>query len=287
MGILFGQLLDNLNAATCSVQSNSEATQFQDTINFTVSRLAYIAAAQFVLIYLYNVCWNIMSQRLAHRLREAYFRHLLRQEPSFFDDKHAGEVSARLNDDFNAIQAGTCEKVGRLIGQVSFFVAAYVVAFTRIPVLAGILVSLLPAYLILTGLCSYFVKKFTTKSAASFAAASSIASEALANVPLVQAFGARPRLEAKFARHLALARKSGIKMGVVAAGQAGLLYFIAYSSNSLAYWQGSRMIADALAGKGTATVGQVYTVVFLLVDGTSGISDSPPSPVIYSPIVEL
>ncbi|RYP93452.1 hypothetical protein DL770_000495 [Monosporascus sp. CRB-9-2] len=266
MGILFGQLLDDLNAATCSVELNGHAIRYQDTINSTVAQLAYIAAAQFVLIYVHNVCWNIQSQRLAHRLRERYFRHLLRQEPSFFDDKHAGDISARLNDDFNTIQAGTCEKVGRLIGQCSFFVTAYIVAFLKAPVLAGILVPILPAYLILTGVCSRFIKKFTVQSAGSFSAASSIASEALSNVTLVQAFGAGPRIEAKFARHLALARKSGIKKGLVAAGQAGLLYFIAYSSNSLAYWQGSRLIANALDDKGTVTVGQVYTVVFLLVD---------------------
>ena len=272
MGILFGQLVDDLNAATCAAQSedlNTDAFEYQDTINSTVGKLAYIAAAQFVLIYLHNVCWNIQSQRLAHRLRERYFRHLLRQEPAFFDDKHAGDVSARLNDDFAAIQAGTNEKVGRLLGQLSFFVTAYIVAFTRIPKLAGMPVSLLPAYLILTAIGSRYLKRFATISGDSFSGASSIASEALSNIPVVQAFGAGPRLEAKFARHLALARKWGIKKALVAAFQAGMLYLIAYSSNSLAYWQGSVMIAEAIDGKGSATVGQVYTVVFLLVDGTS------------------
>lgn len=287
MGILFGQLLDDLNRATCSVQSNDgNVSRYQETINSTVAQLAYIAAVQFVLIYVYTVCWNIQSQRLAHRLRERYFRHLLQQEPSFFDDKHAGEVSARLNEDFGAIQAGTSEKIGRLIGQCSFFVAAYVVAFTRIPMLAGILVSLVPAYLLMTWLGSRLIKRFSARSAASFAAASSIASEALSNVSLVQVFGAGPRLEAKFAGHLAAARKAGISNGLVAAAQAGLLYFMAYSSNSLAYWQGSRLIANALDGNGSATVGQVYTVVFMLVDGAFKIYHITPYSSIHIHLVQ-
>ncbi|KAH7040935.1 leptomycin B resistance protein pmd1 [Microdochium trichocladiopsis] len=265
--ILFGQLVDNLNGATCIAETgNANPYEYEDVINQTVIKICYIAAAQFVLIYVYSVCWNIQAQRLTQRLRDRYFRALLRQEPSFFDDKHAGQVSARLNDDFAAIDSGTNEKVGRLLGQVSFFTTAYIVAFIKHAVLAGILISLLPAFLALTLAGSYFFKKYNAKSTAAFGVASSIASEALNNIPIVQSFGAGPRLEQKFAKQIALARKFGINKAIVAGGQAGLLYFIAYSSNALAYWQGSRIVADAINGNGDATVGQVYTVVFLMVD---------------------
>ncbi|KAI0890753.1 leptomycin B resistance protein pmd1 [Annulohypoxylon maeteangense] len=266
IAIQFGRLVDNLNGAACDVQSNIDATEYQGTIASVLTQLVAIAAAQFVLVYLHSVCWNIQSQRLMHRLRDRYLRHLLRQEPGFFDNKHAGELSARLDEEFTAIQTGTSEKVGRLIGQLSFFVTAYIVAFIRQPVLAGILVSLVPAFLLLTVAGSYYFKRFAGKSAVSFAAGGSIASEALSHISVVQAFGAGPRLEAKFSRHMALARKFGIKKALVAGVQAGLLYFISYSSNALAYWQGSRMIADSLNGKGSATFGQIYSVVFLLVD---------------------
>lgn len=268
--ILFGQLVDTLNGATCSVESaTADPFQYEGVINEAVVRICYIAAAQFVLIYIYSVCWNIQSQRLTQRLRDRYFRSLLRHEPSFFDDKHAGSVSARLNDDFAAIESGTNEKIGRLLGQVSFFVTAYIVAFIKHAVLAGILVSLLPAFLGLTLAGSYFFKKYHTKSTAAFGVASSIASEALNNIPIVQAFGAGPRLEHKFAKQIALARKYGINKAIVAGTQAGLLYLIAYSTNALAYWQGARIVADAMNGIGNATVGQVYTVVLLMIDGMS------------------
>ncbi|KAI2464460.1 leptomycin B resistance protein pmd1 [Annulohypoxylon bovei var. microspora] len=266
IAIQFGRLVDNLNGAACDVQSNIDATQYQGTIASVLTELVAIAAAQFVLVYLHSVCWNVQSQRLMHRLRDRYLRHLLRQEPSFFDNKHAGELSARLDEEFTAIQTGTSEKVGRLIGQISFFVTAYIVAFIRQPVLAGILVSLVPAFLLLTVAGSYYFKRFAGKSAESFAAGGIIASEALSHISVVQAFGAGPRLEAKFSKHMALARKFGVKKALVAGVQAGLLYFISYSSNALAYWQGSRMIADTLNGKGNATFGQIYSVVFLLVD---------------------
>jgi hypothetical protein len=46
-----------------------------------------------------------------------------------------------------------------------------------------------------------------------------------------------------------------------------LLYFIAYSANALAFWQGSTQIADMVEGNGGASVGDIYTVILLLVDG--------------------
>ncbi|OTB06230.1 hypothetical protein M426DRAFT_72314 [Hypoxylon sp. CI-4A] len=266
IAIQFGRLVDSLNGVVCNVESNGDTLQYQDTIASIITELVAIAAAQFVLVYCHSVCWNIQSQRLMHRLRDRYLRHLLRQDPSFFDTKHAGELSTRLDEDFTAIQTGTSEKLGRFIGQTSFFTTAYIVAFIKLPVLAGILVSLVPAFLLLTVAGSYYFRRFAGKSAASFAAGGSIASEALSHIPVVKVFGAGPRLEAKFSKHMALARKFGIQKALVAGTQAGLLYFIAYSSNALAYWQGSRMIADSLSGKGDATFGQVYTVVFLLVD---------------------
>jgi hypothetical protein len=35
----------------------------------------------------------------------------------------------------------------------------------------------------------------------------------------------------------------------------------------LAFWQGSRQIADSVENGGSMTVGATYTVIFILVDG--------------------
>ena len=49
----------------------------------------------------------------------------------------------------------------------------------------------------------------------------------------------------------------------------GLLYFIAYAANALSFWEGSRLIADAVENGGNGTsVGAVYTVIFVMLDGT-------------------
>jgi ATP-binding cassette, subfamily B (MDR/TAP), member 1 len=268
MGILFGQLVDDMNGASCDTQAQQSTADVQPIVNEKVLMLIYLTIANFVLTYIYTFSWSVVSQRLAQRLREKYFQSLLRQETSFFENRQAGEVSSRLNGDIQAIQTGTSEKVGMFIGTISFFLTAYIVGFIKEPKLAGMLISLLPAYLLLGMVGGAFVQRFSTRMSDAIAAASSVASEALSHVAVVQAFGAGKKLEEKFAGHMHEAQTHGIKKAGVAAVQAGMLYFIAFSANALAYWQGSILIGDSISGKGnTSSVGEIYTVVFLIVDG--------------------
>lgn len=268
LGILFGQLVDDLNSATCANQESVPAWQYQAAVNDKVLLVMALALAQFACIYIYIVCWNLFGDRLAHRLRERYFRSLLRQEVSFFDKLPAGEVSSRLSGDISTIKGGTSEKVGVYLGSVSMFIVSYIVAFVKEARLAGILVSLVPAFMIMSYVGGHYIGKFSGLASEHIAAASSIAMESLSNVMVVHAFRANDRLEKKFATKLVDARKDGTKKAIATALQSGLLYFIAFSANGVAYWQGSQFIADVVAGYTEGvTIGTIYTVIFLLLDG--------------------
>lgn len=265
LGILFGQLVDDLNSASCSATSNSSS--ITNGVTTKVLLVVYVTIANFALIYIHTGCWSLLGERLVRRLRRTYLNVLLRQEVSFFETLPSGEVASRLDVDLQTIQTGTSEKVGILIASLSYFVASYVVAFIKSTRLAGMLFSLVPAYLLMALVGGHFTKKYTSRVSEHVAAATAIASAGLSNMPLVQALGANSRLEAVFERHLTLAEQSGIKKALVSSIQLGCLYFIAYSANALAFWQGSREIAASVAKNGSnTTVGAVYTVIFLLVD---------------------
>ncbi|KAI5262318.1 P-loop containing nucleoside triphosphate hydrolase protein [Aureobasidium subglaciale] len=271
MGVLFGQLIDNFNGATCAADSRAAAVdpfEYEAAINDKVIKTVWIGVIALVLIYGHLTCWNIVSQRLAQRLRTRYVSALLRQSPEFFDTQgSSGQVSSRLQEDITAVQAGTSEKVGNILTTISFFITVFIIAFTQQPRLAGILICMLPAFLLSGILGGRYLSKYVVRQSAAAASASSIASEALSHINIVHAFGAGPRLEAKFSAHMARARKFATTKAAIAAVQTGLLYFIAYSGNALAFWQGSLRIADSAANNGDgASVGQIYAIVYLLVD---------------------
>jgi ATP-binding cassette subfamily B (MDR/TAP) protein 1 len=282
IGIVFGQLVDEINNATCANESGSTNSGAEGAITPKILLLVYIAIASFVCIYVHLVCWNLASQRLAQRVRDRYLRNLLRQDVAFFDSLQAGEVSSRLNGDIQAIESGTNEKVGVALTCISFCITAYIVGFIKDAELAGMLVSLIPAFLLMATVGGHFVSKYTTKLSTSFGSASAIASEALSNIGLVHALGANNRLEEQFRGHLGEARTQGIKKATAAAVQAGLLYFIAFSASALGYWQGSRKVANALEGNGNASIGEIYTVTFILLDGAIVLSQVAPMLPLFS-----
>lgn len=268
MSIVFGELVNGLNSATCEVD-DTNAASYQDGINSKILLIVYVGIAYFALIYIYTLCWNLSGERLAQRMRERYFSSILRQDAAFFDNLPAGEVSSRITGEISIVQQGTNEKVGIVINSLSFFVASYIVAFIKDAKLAGMLVSLTPAYLIMALGGGYFVQKYFGRSLESLGKASSVALEAFSNTTVVHAFSANARLEEKFVEVLTPALSAGVWKSVAMGMQAGLLYFIAFAANGLAFWQGSRQIADAVESEtGGITVGSTFTVILILVDGT-------------------
>lgn len=267
MGIIFGQLVDNLNSASCNTDSQ-RGSAYQSEVNDKALKVVYVGIAYFVLVYIYVASWNLFGERLAQRLRERYFKSLLRQDASFFDNMPAGEAASRLTSDITTIQQGTSEKVGIVLNSVSFFITAYIIAFVKDAKLGGELVSLTPAYLLMSLVGGYYTQKYASAMLKNVAGASSVAMEALSNATIVHAFSANAQLESKFAGLLGNAKVAGIRKAISIAVQSGLLYFIAFSANGLAFWQGSKTIADAVAsGNPGSSVGTTYTVIFLLVDG--------------------
>ncbi|EEQ28866.1 ABC multidrug transporter mdr4 [Microsporum canis] len=276
LGILFGALVDDLNSSTCST-TQAPSGGYQAAITTKVLQVIYVSILNFVCMYIHTGCWSMVGERLVRRLRTKYFHSLLRQEISYTDTLPSGDVTSRLVSDIEVIQAGTSEKVGLFIGTISYFVAAYVVAFLKAATIAAMLVSVVPIYFLMAFGGGHYIKKYSGRISTHINAATSIASSSLSHMSIVHAFNANARLETLFAHHLVSARMDALKKAITHSIQFGMLYFVAYASNALAFWQGSKMIADLADGKpSNVSVGAVYTVIFVLLDASFVLSQMAP-----------
>lgn len=174
LGILFGQLIDDVNGASCGSSGNT-AVSLQSQVNSKVLTVVYLGIANLVLIYVYIVSWNLFGERLAQRTREQYLQTLLRKEISFFDDLSPGEISNHFNSEISTIQQGTSEKVGIVLNAISFFVTAYTIAFLKDAALGGMLVALCPAFLLMALIGGHYIGKYSQVMSSNVASASSIA----------------------------------------------------------------------------------------------------------------
>ena len=265
-----------MNSTTCSASSGSSTSDLSSHVQTEVLYVIYITIGNFCSIYIYTCCWCLVSERLARRYRRHYFESVIKQEASFIESLPAGDVVSRLVGDIEVVQAGTSEKVGLVITTISYFVTAYIVAFIKVPKIAAMLISVVPCFFIMSLVGGHYVKKFAGKISDNINAATSIASSSLSHLMLVHAFNANDRLEKRFATYLAGARMDALKKAATHAWQLGFLYFIAYSANALAFWEGAQMIAGSVAGDGGVSVGSVYTVIFVLIDASFILSQVAP-----------
>jgi ABC-type multidrug transport system fused ATPase/permease subunit len=274
LGVVLGQLINELNEVACSTTVYDPSS-----VRKKVLYLIYITIFNFAAIYIYASCWALVSERLARRYRKSYFRSLIRQEAAFHDNLPSGQVISRLVSDIETLQSGTSEKVGIYIATISYFVTAYVVAFIKVPVIAGILIAAIPCFFAMAMIGGHLASRYGTRVGKNVDLATSIASSSLSHMKIVHAFNAQRRLEDLFSSHLSRSRKDALKKAAVHAAQMGTLFFIVYSSNALAYWKGAHLIADSIDGLNDGvSVGAVYTVIFILIDGESYPPLEYPSP---------
>lgn len=284
IGLLFGKMIDGFNSYSCASQggnrmSPQQQSEFLSNVADHVEKIVIIAAINFALIWIYTSAWSALGERVVRRMREEYVSALLRQDMSYFDELGPGEITTNLSENLLAVQNGTSEKVGILISAVAYFVASYVVAFIELAPLAGQLVSLVPAFLLISLVGSQFVSRFTDRMSGHLGDAMGIADEALNNLRVVQAFESQRPLVGLYNRHLHLARRSGVYRACAAAAMLGALFFVGYSANALAFYSGSRQVTAAMArsdGDPSELVGSVYTVIFLLLDASFVIGQISP-----------
>jgi ABC-type multidrug transport system fused ATPase/permease subunit len=237
----------------------------------------YITIANFCFIYIHCSCWSLISERIARRYRRRYFESVIRQETGYIESLPAGDVVSRLVGDIEVVQSGTSEKVGLVISTVSYFVTSYIVAFIKVPQIAGMLISVVPCFFLMTFVGGHYIKKYGGRISQRSNSATSIASSSLSHLMLVHAFNAHDRLEKLFADYLSESRMDALKKAATHACQLGFLYFVAYSANALAFWEGARLIADSVEAGGTGvSVGAVYTVIFVLIDASFILSQVAP-----------
>lgn len=90
-----------------------------------------LAAAAFISNFLQISLFKYAGEKLTRRLRNMYFRAILRQEIGFFDDEKnsTGVLTTRLAEDANLVQGMTGQTFGALIQAFASLVAGLTIAF--------------------------------------------------------------------------------------------------------------------------------------------------------------
>lgn len=251
IGLLFGKIIDQFPPS-------------EEELRIRLGQLMATACAYFGLTWGWSVCWGTIGETVSRKLREQTFFRLLGMDQAFFELQEP-DVAGMLTEKIQTIQLGTSEKVGLFIQSISYFVAAFVVGFTLDAKLAGILLAtVIPAMVVIVVSGATLTSRFSKRATEYSEEAANFAESIISGVKTVQAVGAHQVLCQRYQDTLTTRTKWGFRKGISAAMMLGLVYFVAYAANALAFFIGSREI-ERQSGSGAGTV---YAVVFLILDAS-------------------
>lgn len=217
--------------------------------------LGLFSAARF-----YMVTW--LGERVTADLRNAVYNHVLRQSPEFFETTQTGEVLSRLIADTTLVQTvvGSSLSMG-LRNLVMGFGALCILVWSNPYVMIQVLVIL--ALIVLPGL--WFgrrVRKLSRASQDRVADSSSIASEVLNGIAVVQSYSSEERESHRFAVSTNAAFDTAIRR---ARARSALVAFIIIATSAALLWglyQGTQAV---MAGRISAGhLGQTVVYVIIL-----------------------
>jgi ATP-binding cassette, subfamily B, bacterial len=208
----------------------------------------------------YVVSW--LGERITADLRNAIYKHVLRQSPQFFETTQTGEVLSRLTTDTTLVQTvvGSSLSMGlrnAVMGVGALIMLVWSHPYVMVQVLLVIGLVVLPAM--------WFgrrVRKLSRASQDRVADSSAIAAEVLNAIPIVQSYTAEDRESQRFDRSTDHAFSTAVKRS---RARAALVAFIIIANSALILWglyQGTQAV---IAGQITAgQLGQavLYVIIF-------------------------
>lgn len=217
--------------------------------------LGLFSAARF-----YMVSW--LGERVTADLRNAVYRHVLRQSPEFFETTQTGEVLSRLTSDTTLVQTvvGSSLSMGlrnAVMGTGALAMLVWTNPYVMTQVLGILVLIVLPSM--------WFgrrVRKLSRASQDRVADSSAIAAEVLNAIPVVQSYTAEGRESARFDVSTDNAFKTAVRR---TKARSALVAFIIIATSAALLWglfQGTQAV---MAGKITAGhLGQTVVYVIIL-----------------------
>lgn len=246
--------------------------EFQHTVSTNTLYFVYlgigIAVTSFISTYLHVDRGEVITARI----RKHYLQSILRQNIAYFDHIGAGEITTRITSDITLIQDGISEKVGIIFAGFSTFIAAFVISFIKSWRMTLILLSTVVVILLDLGVISSFLLKHTVANSTAVGEACSMVEDVLSSIRNTVAFNSQKRLAKKFEEKLGFSLRTGISEGKLLALMVAILWSAIYLNYGLAFWQGSRFIAD-----GVENVGALLTVVLAILIGAFAFGGVSPS----------
>jgi ATP-binding cassette subfamily B protein len=197
--------------------------------------LAVATAARF-----YAVSW--LGERVTADIRDAVYRHVVKQSPQFFETTRTGEVLSRLTTDTTLVQTVVGTSISISIRSLLLFAGGLVMMFVTSVKLTAIIVVLLVGVIAPILVFGRKVRTLSRDSQDRVADASAMAGEVLNAVSVVQAY-THESIEAKrFSESVERAFVTAMRRIRARAGLTAMAILLVFGAIVFVLWLGAHAV---------------------------------------------
>ena len=217
--------------------------------------------------------WMITGDRQSIRIRQEYFKALLRQEIRWYDSINPAELSTKVTNDCTAIQAAIGNKIANLFNFLSLFVGGIIVGFIKGWLLALILLAVMIPASIAAGLFGWAVQKSVKATNEAYEKGGGLVEQALTAIRTVFGLGGEEKELRGYRAAVAEVAKIAKKYALIIGLTLGFMLFVMLGNYSLGFWIGSRLVKNPENGYDSGTV---LTIFFSIITATFSTGNATP-----------
>ncbi|KAL5614210.1 hypothetical protein BROUX41_000049 [Berkeleyomyces rouxiae] len=272
--VVFGRFVTTFNDFA---NKTITASEYRDEVSKFTMYFVYIFIGRFVLVYIWSTLISISAIRTTKALRVDFIRQALRQEVAFFDTPGTS-IASKVTSNGNFINNGIAEKLGLIVQATSTLIAAFVVAFVSQWKLTLILFGIVPANLLITGICVALDATYETQMMSVFSHGLAIAEETFSTIKTVHALWAHPVMVEKLKSILTKTFEIGRKKHLVYSVMYSIEFFLILAAYGLAFWQG---VHRYISGE-FDDLGKIVTVIFAVIVAAQSLTQLAPQAMVLS-----
>ncbi|AEH63182.1 ABC transporter transmembrane domain-containing protein [Zymomonas mobilis] len=206
--------------------------------------LALATAARF-----YCVSW--LGERVIADIRMAISRHLMQMPPAFFEENRPSEIASRLTTDTTLIDQIVSSTASVALRNLITGLGGTAYLFMLAPHLTAMLLGGIPIVVFPIIFIGRRLQRLSRKSQDRIADLSSLITETLGAMKIVQAFGQEDRESDRFGQAVQLTFETAKKRITLRAFMTALVILLIFTAIILIMWRGALDVAAGLVSGGT------------------------------------
>ncbi len=213
----------------------------------------------------YFVSW--LGERVTADLRNAIYRHVLRQDPGFFETLKSGEVLSRLTTDTTLIQTLVGTSISMGLRNALLFAGSLVMMLVTSPRLASLIVGLILLVVLPILVLGRRVRRLSRDSQDRIADTSAMAAERLAAIQTVQAFAREGFESQRFDAATERAFRAAVRRTRARSILTALAIVLVFGAIVFVLWLGAHAVIE---GRMTAGLLTQFILYAAFVAGATG-----------------